>query len=177
MTSLAIPFIQHTAIYTSVKSFNLMNMDVGMHHAKNRGNKEIPLAILLAQSCVTLCLKRVTVLVSLIVLLRGFPCFHDFSQGASLHPYSFIFTLVPHIFRGSRSYIRVRVRINAATRICAHAYMLEEVGHGRPTGHNATLRNVKTIFADAAIYPPLKLTHLTISLAARPRHPSLLHIP
>ena len=35
-----------------------MNMDVGMHHAKNRGNKEIPLAILsrildLAQSCVT----------------------------------------------------------------------------------------------------------------------------
>ena len=36
------------------KSFN---MDVGMHHAKNRGNKEIPLAILsriLAQSCVTL---------------------------------------------------------------------------------------------------------------------------
>ena len=33
-----------------------LNMDVGMHHAKNRGNKEIPLAILsriLAQSCVT----------------------------------------------------------------------------------------------------------------------------
>ena len=29
------------------------------------------------------------VLVSLIVLLRGFPCFHDFSHGASLHPYSF----------------------------------------------------------------------------------------
>ena len=42
------------------------------------------------------------VLVSLIVLLRGFPCFHDFSHGASLHPYSFIFALVPHIFRGSR---------------------------------------------------------------------------
>ena len=34
------------------------------------------------------------VLVSLIVLLRGFPCFHDFSHGASLHPYSFIFVLV-----------------------------------------------------------------------------------
>ena len=32
------------------------------------------------------------VLVSLIVLLKGFPCLHDFSQGASLHPYSFIFT-------------------------------------------------------------------------------------
>ena len=42
------------------------------------------------------------VLVSLIVLLRGFPCFHDFSHDASLHPYSFIFTLVPHIFLGSR---------------------------------------------------------------------------
>ena len=74
-----------------------MNIDVGMHHAKNRGNKEIPLAILsriLAQSCVTLCLNyvgRVTHegVVSLIVLLRGFPCFHDFSHGASLHPYSF----------------------------------------------------------------------------------------
>ena len=31
------------------------------------------------------------VLVSLIVLLGGFPCFHDFSHGASLHPYSFNF--------------------------------------------------------------------------------------
>ena len=28
------------------------------------------------------------VLVSLIVLLRGYPCFHDFSHGASLHPYN-----------------------------------------------------------------------------------------
>ena len=28
------------------------------------------------------------VLVSLIVLLRGFPCFHGFSHGASLHPYN-----------------------------------------------------------------------------------------
>ena len=56
------------------------------------------------------------VLVSLRVLLRGFPCFHDFSHGASLHPYSFIFALVPHIFHGSR--------INAATRMrtcVAHA--------------------------------------------------------
>ena len=72
-------------------------MDVGMHHAKNRGNKEIPLAILsriLAQSCVTLCLNYVGRVTHdcasiLIVLLRGFPCFHDFSHGASLHPYSF----------------------------------------------------------------------------------------
>ena len=37
---------------------------------------------------------RMIVLVSLIVLLRGYPCFHDFSHGASLHPYSFIFPLV-----------------------------------------------------------------------------------
>ena len=76
-----------------------MNMDVGMHHAKNRGNKEIPLAILsriLAQpSLYSLGTGlRMIVLVSLIVLLRGFPCFHDFSHGASLHPYSLIFALV-----------------------------------------------------------------------------------
>ena len=45
--------------------------------------------------------STIIVLVSLIVLLKGFPCFHDFSHGASLHPYSFncmIFTLVPRIF-------------------------------------------------------------------------------
>ena len=66
----------------------------GMHNAKNRGNKVIPLAILsriLAQSCVTplpeLCREglRMIMLVSLIVLLRGLPCFHDFSHCAS-HP-------------------------------------------------------------------------------------------
>ena len=66
-----------------------------MHHAKNRGNKVIPLAILsriLAQSCVTppYIIKakglHMIVLVSLIVLLRGLPCFHAFSHGAS-HPY------------------------------------------------------------------------------------------
>ena len=71
-----------------------MNMDVGMHHAKNRGNKEIPLAILSTSTIMRnplpeLCREglRMIVLVSLIVLLRGFPCFHDFSHGASLHPY------------------------------------------------------------------------------------------
>ena len=36
---------------------------------------------------------RMIVLVSLIVLLRGYPCFHDFSHGAS---YSFIFALVTY---------------------------------------------------------------------------------
>ena len=72
----------------------------GMHHAKNRGNKEIPLAIvsrILAQSCVTpmpeSCREglHMIVLVPLIVLLGGLPCFHDFSHGAShlyilIHP-------------------------------------------------------------------------------------------
>ena len=32
---------------------------------------------------------RMIVLVSLTVMLRGFLCFHDFSHGASLHPYDF----------------------------------------------------------------------------------------
>ena len=73
-----------------------------MHHVKNRGNKEIPLAILsriLAQSCVTplpeLCREglHMIVLVSLIVLLGGFPCFHDFSQGAP-HPYILIHSAI-----------------------------------------------------------------------------------
>ena len=77
------------------KSFNGDVYRDGMHHAKNRGNKVIPLAILsriLAQSCVTppYIIKakglRMIVLVSLIVLLRGLPCFHDFLHGAS-HPY------------------------------------------------------------------------------------------
>ena len=73
-----------------------MNMDVGMHHAKNRGNKEIPLAMdtstILRNPLPEVCTcregLRMIVLVSLIVLLRGFLCFHDFSHGASLHPYS-----------------------------------------------------------------------------------------
>ena len=69
-----------------------------MHHAKNHGNKEIPVAILssiLAQSCVTppYIIKakglHMIVLVYLIVLLGGFPCFRDFSHGAS-HPYILI---------------------------------------------------------------------------------------
>ena len=64
-----------------------------MHHAKNRGNKEIPLAIkatstIMRNPLPELCREglRMIVLVSVIVLLRGFPCFHDFSHGAS-HPY------------------------------------------------------------------------------------------
>ena len=85
-----------------------------MHHAKNRGNKEIPLVILsrlLAQSCVTLCLnyvRRVTHDCASIldIIAKGICCFHNFSHGASLHPYSFIFALVSH-----------GLRINAATRM------------------------------------------------------------
>ena len=68
----------------------IQNMDIGMHHAKNRGNKEIPLAILstiLAQSCITLCLNHV---------------------GRVTHDCVMIFALVPHIFHG--------LLINAATR-------------------------------------------------------------
>ena len=67
------------------------------------------------------------VLVSFIVLIRRFPCFHYFSHGASLHPYSFnlmIFTLVPHIFRGSRinaAIIYAATRINVATYVRVHA--------------------------------------------------------
>ena len=84
--------------YLQVKKIIQMNewgCRDGMHHAKNCGHKEIPLAILsriLAQACETplpeLCRKglRMLVLVSLIVLLRGFPCFHNILQGAS-HPY------------------------------------------------------------------------------------------
>ena len=34
------------------------------------------------------------VLVSLIVLLRGFPCFHDFSHGAIHHVYNWIIDLL-----------------------------------------------------------------------------------
>ena len=65
---------------------------------------------------------RMIVLVSLIVLvlLRGFPCFHDFSHSAS-HPYILIhsiFALVPLIFIGFvynmrfffQSYARTRMR-------------------------------------------------------------------
>ena len=38
------------------------------------------------------------VLVSLIVLLKGFPCFHNFLHDASLHPYEFFHL---YIYRAS----------------------------------------------------------------------------
>ena len=95
-----------------------MNVDVGMHHAKNRGN---PLSNTIKDTSTIMrnplpesCREglRMIVLVSLIVLLRGFPCFHDFLHGASLHPHSFnkLFLHLFHIFFwGSR--------INADTRM------------------------------------------------------------
>ena len=61
------------------------------------------------------------VLVSLIVLLRGLPCFHDFSHGAS-HPYILIHSIESflHLF-----HIFFMVHVNIATHmriICTYAY-------------------------------------------------------
>ena len=68
--------------------------DVGMYHAKNRGNKDLSNTIkdtstIMRNPLPELCRDglRMIVLVSLIVLLRGFPCFQDLSHGPSLHPY------------------------------------------------------------------------------------------
>ena len=64
---------------------------------------------------------RMIVLVSLIVLLRGFPCFHDFLHGASLHPYSFnecLFYLFHIIFfLGSSINADTRMRTCVALRL------------------------------------------------------------
>ena len=93
----------------------------GMHQqAKNRGNKGIPLAILstiLPHSCVTLfwiCWEGLCmiVLVPLIVLLRGFPCFYDFSHGVS-HTSPFI--LCPcsaylRIYKRKYTHVRASIR-------------------------------------------------------------------
>ena len=68
-----------------------------MHHAKNRGNKEIPFSNTIKATRTIMrnplpelhvCREglRMIVLVSLIVLVWGFSCFHDFSHSAS-RPY------------------------------------------------------------------------------------------
>ena len=45
-------------------------------------------------------------------IVRGFPCFHDFWHGASLHPYSFNFTTYFSWFAYKRSYnTQLRVRV------------------------------------------------------------------
>ena len=72
-------------------------MDVRDAPCEKSWKQGIPLAILsriLAQSCVTFCLNyvgRVTHDCASILdsIAKGIPCFHDFSHGASLHPYSF----------------------------------------------------------------------------------------
>ena len=98
-----------------------------MQHAKNRRNKEVPLAILsriLAQSCITPAWiyvhvhvhvsregLRLIVLISL-VLLRGLSCSHDFSHGASFSFSWMNFALVPHTFcmlRVKCSYVHMYV--------------------------------------------------------------------
>ena len=64
-----------------------------MHHAKNRGNSlsntvKDTSTIMRNPPCIVQAkgYACMIVLVSLIVLQRGFPCFHDLSHGASLHP-------------------------------------------------------------------------------------------
>ena len=109
-----------------------------MHHAKNCGNKEIPLAILsriLAQSCVTLCLNyvgRVTHDCASIL--------DSIAKGISLFPQFFAWCIPTSIFiqlndfYTCSTYFSWFARINAAIihsyacayaykRICAHAYM------------------------------------------------------
>ena len=89
-----------------------------MHHAKNRGNKEIPLAILsriLAQSCVTLCLNYVgrvahdcaSILDSIAKGISLFPRFFAWCISTSifiqLNDFLTCSTyFLPHIFDGSR---------------------------------------------------------------------------
>ena len=105
----------HGYIYTSAKIIQYGCRDAPCEKSWKQGN---PLSntikdtsTIMRNPLPELCREglRMIVLLSLIVLLRGFPCFHDFSHCASLHPYSFIFALVPHIFHSSR--------INAATRM------------------------------------------------------------
>ena len=85
------------SIYTSAKIIQLNEkMDVRMHHAKNRGNKEIPLAIpsrILAQTCVTLCLNYVgRVTHDCASILAGI------AKGISLFPRFFAWCIPTSIF-------------------------------------------------------------------------------
>ena len=102
-----------------------MNMDVGMHHAKKLCKQGYPLSntikdtsTIMRNPLPELCREglRMIVLVSLIVLLRGYPCLHDFLHGASLHPYSFNFPLVL-FFRVRVYYAATRMRTCVALRL------------------------------------------------------------
>ena len=74
------------------------------------------------------------VLVSLIVLLRGLPRFHDFLHGAS-HPYIPIHSieLVPHMFDGSRkpsyayAYTRRLAQLHCALRLIINHALVKMV--------------------------------------------------
>ena len=85
---------QYYIIYTSAKMNEYGCRDAPCEKSWKQGNplsntiKDI--STIMRNPLSKLCREGLCmiVLVSLIVLLRGFPCFHDFSHGASLHPYS-----------------------------------------------------------------------------------------
>ena len=129
--------------HTSVQIIQLNEYGCRMHHAKNRGNKEIPLAILsriLAQSCVTLCLNyvgRVTHDCASIL--------DSIAKGISLFPRFFAWCIPTSIFLNDFytcstyfswfAYKRCN-NICSYVRICAHAYM-------RSTAHLSRVSLVK----------------------------------
>ena len=114
-----------------------------MHHVKNCGNKEIPLAILsriLAQPCVTLCLNYVGRVTHDCASISD-----SIAKGISLFPQFFAWCIPTSIFIQLNdfytcstyfSWFALIIIINAAIlrsyacvykRICAHAYMRSAV--------------------------------------------------
>ena len=90
-------FRMHGHIYTSAKMNEYGCRDAPCEKSWKQGN---PLRNTIKDTCTSTIMRNplpelcreglrmiVLVHVSLIVLLRGFPCFHDFSHGSSLHPY------------------------------------------------------------------------------------------
>ena len=77
-------------------SAKIIQLNVGMHHAKNRGKKEIPVAIpsrILAQLCATLCLNYVgRVTHACASILDGI------AKGISLFPRFFAWCIPTSIF-------------------------------------------------------------------------------
>ena len=103
-----------------------MNMDVGMHHAKNRGNKD-PLSntikdtsTIMRNPLPELCREglRMIVLVSLIVLLRG-----------SLFPRFFVWCIPTSIFIQLNDFCTCSTYFSGFVYKCsyAHAYMRSAV--------------------------------------------------
>ena len=91
-----------------------MNMDVGMHHEKNRGNKEIPLAILsriLAQSCVTPhCSPMMQVSIHLQATMKALKCktlgasvMYIHCTLANIHVYTCIIFIIHSIIMHTRT--------------------------------------------------------------------------